>query len=82
MDVLQVSCDIRTISWAMSNLGVERIDLLKVDVEGAELVSGIEQVDNAKIFGSHPFLLFPFAVMRVGRYICESCTLHVKIRSK
>lgn len=35
----KVLCDVRTISWAMSNLGVERIDLLKIDVEGAEMVS-------------------------------------------
>lgn len=37
----QVRCDIRTVSWAMSSLGVERIDLLKIDVEGSELVSRV-----------------------------------------
>lgn len=35
---MQVMCNIRTVSWAMANLGVDRIDLLKIDVEGAELV--------------------------------------------
>lgn len=36
---MQVTCDVRTVSWAMASLGVDRIDLLKIDVEGAELVS-------------------------------------------
>lgn len=36
---LQVLCDVRTVSWAMANLRVDTIDLLKIDVEGTELVS-------------------------------------------
>lgn len=35
---MQVTCDVRTVSWAMAYLKVDRIDLLKIDVEGAELV--------------------------------------------
>lgn len=28
----------RSVSWAMATLGVNKIDLLKIDVEGGELV--------------------------------------------
>lgn len=43
-------CDVRTVSWAMSDLGVNKIDLLKVDVEGSELVRGWSSLTPA----SHP----------------------------
>ncbi|CAN0313578.1 unnamed protein product, partial [Ectocarpus fasciculatus] len=41
----------RTVSWAMADLGVDKIDLLKIDVERAELdvLLGIEQQDWPKI---------------------------------
>ncbi|CBJ26263.1 amino acid adenylation domain protein [Ectocarpus siliculosus] len=47
----KASCSVRTVSWAMAALGVDKIDLLKIDVEGAELdvLLGIEQQDWPKI---------------------------------
>eukprot|EP00903_Cladosiphon_okamuranus_P017745 g16335.t1 len=50
-DAEQVTCDVRTVSWAMAKLDVDRIDLLKIDVEGAELdvMLGIEEKDWPKI---------------------------------
>ncbi|CAB1118483.1 unnamed protein product [Ectocarpus sp. CCAP 1310/34] len=50
-DAEQVSCSVRTVSWAMADLGVDKIDLLKIDVEGTEfdVLRGIEQQDWPKI---------------------------------
>ncbi|CAM9552545.1 unnamed protein product [Scytosiphon promiscuus] len=50
-DAQQVACNVRTVSWAMATLGVHKIDLLKVDVEGAELdvLLGIDDQDWPKI---------------------------------
>eukprot|EP00752_Nemacystus_decipiens_P015141 g13488.t1 len=50
-DAEQVTCDVRTVSWAMAKLGVGRIDLLKIDVEGSELdvLLGIDEQDWPKI---------------------------------
>jgi amino acid adenylation domain-containing protein/FkbM family methyltransferase len=47
----RVTCELRTISQVMADEGVERIDLLKVDVEKAELevLSGIAEEDWPKI---------------------------------
>jgi len=44
-------CEVRTISQILREQGVERVDLLKVDVEGAELdvLLGVEDADWPKI---------------------------------
>ncbi|HET7461692.1 MAG TPA: FkbM family methyltransferase, partial [Longimicrobium sp.] len=45
LDTEQVTCEIRTLSQVIREQGVERIDLLKVDVEGGEydVLAGIEE---------------------------------------
>ena len=51
LDGEQVSCQIRTLSSIIAEEGIERIDLLKVDVEKSELdvLQGIETDDWDKI---------------------------------
>jgi 31-O-methyltransferase len=50
-DPVTLSCELRTMSEAISDLGIERIDLLKIDVERAELdvLSGIDERDWPRI---------------------------------
>jgi FkbM family methyltransferase len=50
-EVIEVTCPTTTISQVVAEHGVDRIDFLKVDVEGAELevLRGIEPEDWAKI---------------------------------
>ncbi|HEV3052052.1 MAG TPA: amino acid adenylation domain-containing protein, partial [Longimicrobium sp.] len=45
LDTQQVTCEIRTLSQVIREQGVERIDLLKVDVEGGEydVLTGIDE---------------------------------------
>ncbi|MFN6539328.1 methyltransferase [Nostoc calcicola FACHB-389] len=50
-DVEQVKCQVRTLSSVIKELGINSIDLLKIDVEGEEyeVFKGIESSDWAKI---------------------------------
>jgi FkbM family methyltransferase len=50
-DVVAVACQIRTLSDTMRGQGLDHVDLLKIDVEGAELevLEGIERDDWPKI---------------------------------
>jgi FkbM family methyltransferase len=50
-EVKQVKCELRTLSSVMSELTINSIDLLKIDVEGEEyeVFKGIESQDWAKI---------------------------------
>ena len=47
----RIRCELRSVSQVMREQGLDRIDLLKVDCEGAELdvLSGIEDTDWARI---------------------------------
>ncbi|CAM9228623.1 unnamed protein product [Discosporangium mesarthrocarpum] len=47
----EVNCKVRTLSWALSDLKVPKIDLLKIDVEGEELdvLIGVNNEDWSKI---------------------------------
>lgn len=49
--VLPVSCELRTISQIMRENGIQKIDLLKIDVERSEfdVILGIEEADWPKI---------------------------------
>lgn len=50
-DSEQICCELRTLSSAISELGIQSIDLLKIDVEGDEyaVLQGIKQEDWSKI---------------------------------
>ena len=50
-EVVEVECRMRTLSEVLAEEGVERIDLLKVDVEKSEeeVLAGIEEADWAKV---------------------------------
>jgi len=47
----ELTCDLRTVSWFLRESQLDRVDLLKIDVERAELdvLAGIEEPDWAKI---------------------------------
>ncbi|MFM7885085.1 MAG: FkbM family methyltransferase, partial [Microcystis panniformis] len=47
----QVACEVRTLSSVINELGIDSIDLLKIDVEGEEyeVFQGIEAKDWPKI---------------------------------
>jgi FkbM family methyltransferase len=50
-NVLAVECELTTVSHVIGEAGLDRVDLLKVDVEGAELdvILGIDEADWPKI---------------------------------
>lgn len=47
----ELTCDLRTVSWFLRDAALDRVDLLKIDVERAELdvLAGIEESDWPKI---------------------------------
>lgn len=48
---MRVECELTTVSHAMREHGIDRIDLLKVDAEGAEwpVLQGIDEADWPRI---------------------------------
>lgn len=50
-EIQELTCDLRTVSWFLRESRIDRVDLLKIDVERAELdvLAGIEEPDWAKI---------------------------------